>query len=302
VKVHKPDFSIIAIECPSQASNNDPWLYYTGAVPTIAEKAVELVTIKPVTVSTLGGKVKLIKPDFSLVAIDWSAVPPESAIDVQLLLIHNRVNSGHMTFPDNFDLLYDNNVWIFDTGASCISSGCMDGAVNIRECNSEVIPTNGVIIKQSKVGDIPCSKLDKFGNHVNFTRINSVKFGKHNTFNIFSANNDMQYDWMCRGDRDRGWTIENEAGDVVNFDIRISTGTSCIWCGYFKQHPIVPELVAAAPVKALAPAAPAAKLINMPIMKAHDLLGHVDQEKTKAAAVALGWTICRGGWCRCSLC
>jgi hypothetical protein len=195
VKVHKPDFSIIAVERPSQASNNGLWLIDTGAVPTIAEKAVELVTIKPVNVSTLGGEIKLIKPDFFLVAIDSSAAQPELAIDAQLLLIHDRVNSGHMTFPDNFDLLYDKNIWIFDTGAS-----------------------------------------------------------------------------------------------------------SCIWCGYFKQHPIVPELVAAAPVKAIAPAAPAAKLIKMPIMKAHDLLGHGDQEKTKATAVALGWTICRGGWCRCVHC
>jgi hypothetical protein len=302
VKVHKPDFSIIAVERPSQASNNGLWLIDTGAVPTIVEEAVELVTIKPVTVSTLGGKVKLIKPDFSLVAIDSSAAQPDLAINAQLLLIHNRVNNGHMTFPDNFDLLYDKNVWIFNTGAPCNSSGCMDGAVNIRECKSEVIPANGVIIKQSKVGDIPCSKLDKFGNHVNYTRINSVKFGTHNTFNLFSANNAMQYDWMCRGDCDTGWTIENEAGDIVNFDIRISTGTSCIWCGYFKRHPIVLELGAAAPVKTIAPAAPAAKLIKMPIMKAHDLLRHGDQEKMKATAVALGWTICRGRWCRCVHC
>jgi hypothetical protein len=169
VKVHRPDFSIIVVERPSQASNNGPWLVDTGAVPTIAEEAVELVTIMPVTVSTLGDEVKLIKPDFSLVAIDLSAAQPESVINAQLLLIHDRVNNGHMTFPDNFDLLYDKNVWIFDTGASCNSSGCMDGAVNIRECKSEVIPANGVIIKQSKVGDIPCSKLDKFGNHVNYT-------------------------------------------------------------------------------------------------------------------------------------
>jgi hypothetical protein len=133
-------------------------------------------------------------------------------------------------------------------------------------------------------------------------RLNSVKFGEHNTFNLFSANNAMQYDWMCRGDRDTGWTIENEAGGVVNFDIQISTSTSCIWCGYCKRHPIVPELVAAAPAKALASAAAAVKPITMPIMKAHDLLGHGDQEKTKATAIALGWTICRGGWCRCAHC
>jgi hypothetical protein len=64
----------------------------------------------------------------------------------------------------------------------------------------------------------------------------------------------------------------------------------------------VPKLGAAVPVKAIAPAAPAAKLIKMPIMKAHDLLRHGDQEKTKATAVALSWTIFRGGWCRCVHC
>jgi hypothetical protein len=105
VKVHKPDFSIIAVERPSQASSK----------------------------STPGGEVKLIKPNFSLVAINSSTIQSESAIDAQLLLIHDRVNNGHMTFPDNFDLLYDKNVWIFDTGASCNNSGCMDRAVNIRE-------------------------------------------------------------------------------------------------------------------------------------------------------------------------
>jgi hypothetical protein len=72
VKVHKPDFSTIAIEqeCVVISNSNE------------AEKAVDLV-----------------KPDFSLVAIDSSAAPPESAIDVQLLLIQDRVNKGHMTFP-----------------------------------------------------------------------------------------------------------------------------------------------------------------------------------------------------------
>jgi hypothetical protein len=84
VKVHRPDFSIIVIE---------------QECVVILDKAVDLV-----------------KPDFSLVAIDSSAAQPESAIDAQLLLIQDKVNKGHMTFPDNFELLYDKNVWIFDTG------------------------------------------------------------------------------------------------------------------------------------------------------------------------------------------
>jgi hypothetical protein len=62
-------------------------------------------------------------------------------------------------------------------------------------------------------------------------------------------------------------------------------------------------LVAAAPVNTLVAASAAPrKPIKMHIMKAHDLLGHGDQEKTKATAIALGWTICRGGWCHCAHC
>jgi hypothetical protein len=122
--VQKPDFSIIAIEHDQES--------YTK-----------------------------LKPNFSLVAIDSLTVPSRLAIDTQLLQIHDQVNNGDMSFPDNFELLYDKNVWIFDTGALCNSSGCMDGAINIRDDNSEVIPANEVSsIKQDKIGDIQCSKLD----------------------------------------------------------------------------------------------------------------------------------------------
>jgi hypothetical protein len=147
-------------------------------------------------------------------------------------------------------------------------------------------------------------KYFKYANTDNYTRLNSVKFGKHNNFSLFYANNAMQHDWMARGNRDNGWSIENEAGEVVKFDIRISTTTSCIWCGYIKRIKVSSkkELVAAAPVNALvaAPAAPS-KPIKMPIMKVHDLLGHGDQEKTKATTIAFGWTICRDK-CRCVHC
>jgi hypothetical protein len=107
--VHKPDFSIIAVEhdCLIDSSIIDS---------TIAKEheSRELV------------------PDLSLVAIDSLTVPEaRSAIDAQLLLIQDRVNSGQKSFPNSFELLYDMNVWIFDTDASCNSSGCMDGAVNI---------------------------------------------------------------------------------------------------------------------------------------------------------------------------
>jgi hypothetical protein len=74
---------------------------------------------------------------------------------------------------------------------------------------------------------------------------------------------------MAKGNRNNGWCIENEAGDVVKFDIWISTTTSCIWCGYFQQIevPATKELVAAAPVNALVAASAApSKPIKMPII------------------------------------
>jgi hypothetical protein len=60
---------------------------------------------------------KKLLPDFSLVAIDSLTVPEaRSAIDAQLLLIQDRVSNGQMSFPDNFELLYDKNVLIFRYG------------------------------------------------------------------------------------------------------------------------------------------------------------------------------------------
>jgi hypothetical protein len=162
--VHKPDFLIIATEhdCSIDSSIIDS---------TIA-KDHDCSIDSSVFNSTIAKEHESneLVPNFSLVAIDSLTVfEARPAIDAQLLLIQDQVNNGQMSFPDNFELLYDKNVWILHTGASCNSSGCMDGAVNIRDDNSEVIPANGVCIKQDKIGDIPCSKLDKFGNHVNYT-------------------------------------------------------------------------------------------------------------------------------------
>ena len=44
------------------------------------------------------------------------------------------------------------------------------------------------------------------------------------------------------------------------------------------------------------------KSIKMPMMKAHDLLGHDNQQKTKATVITLRWTICRGGQFHCVHC
>jgi hypothetical protein len=46
-----------------------------------------------------------LKPDFSPVAMDSVSAHARSAIDMQLLLIQDKVNRGEMIFPDNFELL-----------------------------------------------------------------------------------------------------------------------------------------------------------------------------------------------------
>jgi hypothetical protein len=83
--VHKPDFSIIAIEHDCSINSS---------------------VINSTTARDHESSITELKPDFSLVAIDsLTFPPPRLAIDTQLLQIQDRVNNGDISFPDNFRAL-----------------------------------------------------------------------------------------------------------------------------------------------------------------------------------------------------
>jgi len=66
-------------------------------------------------------------------------------------------------FLDNFDLLYDPNVFICDTGASTHSMSSSAGIINKRKVDQRIVGDGGQVAKQNQVGDLPCVKLDKNG-------------------------------------------------------------------------------------------------------------------------------------------
>jgi len=138
-------------------------------------------------------------------------------------------------FPDNFDLLYDPNIFICSTGASihCISSNV--GVVNQRMVDQVIVGIGGQVAMGNSIGDLPYMKIDKNGRPEFKILLSDVAIGPNNSINIFSATKVMQQGWMLQGNEKKGLSLSR--GDkTIKFDIPISTKSGCIWAGYFRRY------------------------------------------------------------------
>eukprot|EP00536_Pseudo-nitzschia_multiseries_P007362 jgi/Psemu1/17822/gm1.17822_g len=215
--------------------------------------------------------------DFCLSAIHHQAPMSTS---LQLLHAQKQVTKGD-TLPEEFDLLYDNNVFVFDTGATSHSSNIMRCATNLQDSGATITTQSGNELKGCKVGDILCEKVDKDGKY------------EHQT--LLQGNG-----WVATGSNKIDWPLQ-KGSNKVNFDIQIPTYTSCVWVGYFQRIADNGQDIGAVTVTVTATTT-TSKGTKMSITKAHQLLGHMDEEKTQKTAAALGWTITRGAMKPCEDC
>jgi hypothetical protein len=92
--------------------------------------------------------------------------------------------------------------------------------------------------------------------------------------------------WKLGGDKHAIW-IEKD-GKQVHFDIVIPTPKGALYCLYFKRGC---EMAMAATSQGT----------KMNVMKAHGVLGHSNEDTTRATAKALGWVL-TGTWSPCEAC
>ena len=162
---------------------------------------------------------------------------PRTSAEVKLYELESEVLNGKAV-PDNFDCLFDDNCFVFDTGATSTCSSSVRGAENLREqVGVSTITSSGENATQSQVGDIPVEKLDKNLEHCNYTVLRDVQFGPSNKFNLFAVNKMLDDGWCAEGNSKEGWCLKKD-GYIIRFDIRISTVSSCVWCGYFKRSSV----------------------------------------------------------------
>jgi len=194
-------------------------------------------------------------------------------------------------FPKTMKLLFDPNVWIADTGASVDSTGHAIGTINKRVPRTGDGVTNGNGEKSTAqiIADIPAVVCNKKGMPLTKIKMTDVKIVPDNKFNLFSITKRMKQGWSLHGD-DKAVKI-SKGGVTLTFDIRIETTEGLIFAMYAKRSH-------GSEIGGVGTDGPA----RMSIQKAHDLLGHTNEDMTRATAKALGWEITRGSLGTCESC
>ena len=153
--------------------------------------------------------------EFCCMALDHTPVNlmerlrSKSKLEGDLCEMESDILAGSMNTPENFQKLYDKNVFVFDTGATTTSTGNDEGAENVRyQEGVETVASNGAMTKQLKFFDLPVEKLDKHGKHCNYTELRDVQYSEDNKFNLFAVNKMLDAGWEARGSKEIGWILK----------------------------------------------------------------------------------------------
>jgi hypothetical protein len=68
-----------------------------------------------------------------------------------------------MEMPASFELLYSDNIWIYNTGASSHSSKSNNKAMNIKANDSQILGHSGKAVEATNTMDLPGQIIGKDG-------------------------------------------------------------------------------------------------------------------------------------------
>ena len=112
--------------------------------------------------------------------------------------------------------------------------------------------------------------------------LSKVRYSPKNKFNLFSVTNRLMDGWDLGGDGKSIWLRKNK--QTIRFDNNIKTKEGIIFAVYFNREFPTQEVAAAG----------ADCRMKVNINNAHELLGRINEDATRAAAKSLGWEIARG--------
>ena len=168
------------------------------------------------------------------------------------------------------------------------STFCGAHGLNKRATTLSTTGVSGGSIKPSLQMDLDCIAIDKNGNAVGSVRLENVALLKNSNYNLFSLSKLLNSGWKMQGDATK--VVMSKGSMILIFDIVIKTTKGALFCARLKR-------------KEVAVAGANAELTkSMSIDKAHRLLGHADEETTRAMASALGWHIRIGKMKPCEDC
>ncbi len=137
--------------------------------------------------------------------------------------------------------------------------------------------------------DIPCIHYDKDGTQVGEVIITDVSHLPEGNFNLISLTRLQKKGWTLLGNSD--YIKLQKGGNSLLFNIVVNTPKGALYVGKFSRKG-GDEVMGGATMKAS----------TYSIKKAHELLGHNNENDTRQMASHLGWTITRGSLGICESC
>ncbi len=108
--------------------------------------------------------------------------------------------------------------------------------------------------------------------------LTDVNYNEKLNFNLISLTRLLCSGWNITSGNAAGITLTNNSGGVINFDIVIPTARGAIFaCRFVRDADVC--------------AASTDVGTKLNIQRAHELLGHGDEESTRKTAQELGWIL-----------
>ena len=162
-----------------------------------------------------------------------------------------------------------------DTCASKSTSASNIGESNCRDVTNTTIGIHGEAVQSTKTFDITGTWCDKHSEEYLDSTITDVMYNESGNMNLFSIPHAMEKGWILHVDKSDGLKLSLGV-KTIKFDIKIETQGSALYCGYFKRDHEVRAISSGSGTK-------------ITVGKAHDLLGHCNEETTRTTAKMLGW-------------
>ena len=129
-----------------------------------------------------------------------------------------EVAAAELEMPVSFDLMYANDIWIGDTGASCHSSKSKQGASNKRSAGSASLGHAGEAVKATSTFDLKGRFVRKDGSLGMKATLTECSYNASHNFNLIKPRLLCNKRKNVKGDA-TGITVNHPSGDVIHFHI-----------------------------------------------------------------------------------
>ena len=157
---------------------------------------------------------------------EWQS---NNAISLSNIATELEASIVKMEMPSSFELLYSDDIWICDTGASSHSSKSNRGAMNVTANGSQSLGHSGKAMEATNTMKLPGQFIGKDGSSGMKATLTEVNYNPKYNFNLLSLTRLLMNGWRITSGDKTGITIKIVNESEIVFDVVIITVRGAIF-------------------------------------------------------------------------